>query len=163
MSSPTSRPCADRRRVLVGGAACLAAGLGVSPARAIGPEEMDLKAALQKVVGGRAATPGKVALDLPDLAGSGNSVALTVKVDSPMTEADHVKRVHVFAEENPRPHVMTAELGPRAGRAEVSTRIRLNKSQSVLVLVETADGRLWSGRRAVEVTIGACDALMFRY
>ena len=169
---PTSQPYVDRGRltgldrrqvIAIGAGSAIALAGSIRPALAAAVEETDLATAMRKVFGDRVATAGKVKLDLPAVAGSGNSVALTVVVDSPMTPADHVKRVHVFAEHNPRPHIMSVDLGPNTARAEIATRIRLSRSQSVLAFAETSDGRLWSGQRPVEVTIGACDSLMFRY
>jgi sulfur-oxidizing protein SoxY len=77
-------------------------------------------------------------------------------VDSPMTVADHVKAVHVFVEKNPQPYVASFHLGPRAGRASVSTRIRLADSQTVVVVCEMSDGSFWSGSADSVVTLAAC-------
>ena len=87
-------------------------------------------AAIRKVVG-EAASKGKVKLDLPPLVENGNTVPLTVAVESPMTATDYVKAIHVFTEKNPQPNVISFQLGPRAGRADVSTRIRLADTQTV--------------------------------
>ena len=152
----------DRRTVMAAGALA-AAGLARAPAQGQSLQEMDMASALKLVLGDRKPEAGKVVLDLPLVAGSGNSVALKVTVESPMTPQDHVRRIHVFGEANPRPHILTAELGLRAGRAEVSTNIRLARSQSVWAFAETSDGRLWVASRSIDVTIGACDSLMFKY
>src|SRR5207302_10167174 len=99
---------------------------------------------------------GKVKLDLPPLIENGNAVPMTVSVDSPMTEADHVKAIHVFNEKNPQPHVVSVQLGPRAGKAAVSTRIRLADSQTVIAIAELSDGSFWSDEADVVVTLAAC-------
>jgi len=77
-------------------------------------------------------------------------------VASPMTAADHVKAIHVFAERNPQPYVIGVRLGPRAGRASIATRMRLRDSQTVLAIAELSDGTFWSDRLNVIVTQGAC-------
>jgi len=118
------------------------------------PEEM--QAAIRKVVGGAIIKPGKVSLDLPSLVENGNSVPMTVKVDSPMTEADHVKAIHVFNEKNPQPNVASFRLGPRSGRALVATRVRLADSQKVIAICQMSDGSFWSTQVEVIVTLAAC-------
>ena len=104
----------------------------------------------------RGSTPGKVKLELPPLSENGNAVPLTVSVESPMTEADHVKAIHVFTEKNPQPDVVSVRLGPRAGRARVATRIRLADTQTVVAICELSDGSFWSDRADVVVTLAAC-------
>src|SRR6185503_10078517 len=76
-----------------------------------------LESAVRKVTGGKPVRAGKVKLEVPPLVDNGNTVPLSVSVDSPMTSADHVKAIHVFTEKNPQPYVVSAFLGPRAGRA----------------------------------------------
>jgi sulfur-oxidizing protein SoxY len=73
-----------------------------------------------------------------------------------MTPADHVKAIHVFTELNPQPDVVSFRLGPRAGRARVSTRIRLATTQTVVAVGELSDGSFWSDTAAVVVTLAAC-------
>ena len=96
-----------------------------------------LAAAIRNVVGEAAVRTGKVKLDMPPLVENGNTVPMTVSVDSPMTADDHVKSIHVFNEKNPQPNVGNFHLGPRAGRAQVSTRIRLADSQKSSAIAET--------------------------
>jgi sulfur-oxidizing protein SoxY len=134
-------------------AGCAAPALSIAPAEAT-PAEM--QAAVAGIVGEARVNPGKVKLDIPPLVENGNTVPCTVTVDSPMTAADHVKAIHVFTEKNPQPYVISVVIGPRAGRARVSTRIRLRDSQAVLAVAEMSDGTFWSGRAHVIVTISAC-------
>src|ERR1700722_14157865 len=96
--------------------------LSIRPAAAT-PEMM--QDAVRAVIGEGPVKKGKVKLDLPPLVENGNSVPCTVSVDSPMTATDYVKAIHVFNEKNPQPYVIGVQLGPRAGRADFSTRIRL--------------------------------------
>ena len=144
----------SRRRFLIGAAgAGLAATLLPRTGRAT-PEEM--QAALRKIIGEASLQPGKVTLDLPPLVENGNTVPLTVTVESPMTESDHVRAIHVLNQKNPQPYVITAHLGPHAGRARVSTRIKLADAQTVLAVAEMSDGSFWSGSADIVVTIAAC-------
>jgi sulfur-oxidizing protein SoxY len=118
------------------------------------PEAM--AAAIKEVVGGAVIREGKVKLDLPPLVENGNTVPLTVSVESPMTPADHIKAIHVFNEKNPQPHVFDARLGSRNGRAVVATRIKLGDSQKIIAIAETSTGQFWSASADVIVTLAAC-------
>jgi sulfur-oxidizing protein SoxY len=147
-----------RRRFLIESAALAASlGLGYSltlrPAAAT-PESM--RAAIQKVVGQASVKEGKVKIDLPPLIENGNAVSLTVAAESPMTTEDHVKAIHVFTERNPQPNVVGIHLGARAGRATVSTRIRLADTQKVVAIAQMSDGSFWSDEVEVVVTLAAC-------
>lgn len=141
----------DRRFFLAGTAAIVVLPLG--PAAAT-PEAM--ADAIRKVLGTATPTEGRVTLDVPPLVENGSTVPLTVAVESPMTEADHVKAIHVFNEKNPQPNVFTARLGPRTGKAIVGTRIKLGDSQRIIAIAETSDGRFWSAGADVIVTLAAC-------
>jgi sulfur-oxidizing protein SoxY len=141
----------DRRTFLAG--AALVSVLPMASARAT-PEAM--AAAVKEVVGGAAIREGKVKLDLPPLVENGNTVPLTVSVESPMTPGDHIKAIHVFNEKNPQPHVFDARLGPRNGRAVVATRIKLGDSQKIIAIAETSTGEFWSASADVIVTLAAC-------
>jgi sulfur-oxidizing protein SoxY len=145
-------PLATRRTVLaaIGGAGL---ALAVRPAQAT-PETM--KSAIRQVVGEAAVKPGRIKLDLPPLVENGNTVAMAVTVDSPMTANDHVKAIHVFTEKNPQPNVVSFQLGPRAGTANISTRMRLADTQLVVVVAEMSDGTFWRDEIEVVVTMAAC-------
>jgi sulfur-oxidizing protein SoxY len=99
---------------------------------------------------------GKVKLDIPPLVENGNTVPMTVSVASPMTAEDHVKSIHIFNEKNPQPNVGNYYIGPRAGRAQISTRIRLADSQKVVAIAQLSDGSFWSATADVVVTLAAC-------
>jgi sulfur-oxidizing protein SoxY len=153
MTDSTPSPV-TRRAVLTraaGAAAC--AALLVRRAEAT-PATM--KAAIHRVIGEQPVRKGKVTLDIPPLVENGNTVAMSVAVDSPMTETDYVKAIHVFNEKNPQPDIISVHLGPRAGKAAFSTRIRLADSQNVVAIAELSDGSLWSDTAEVIVTIAAC-------
>jgi len=115
-----------------------------------------LQAAIKEVVGNARLNEGRVTIDLPPLVENGNTVPLTISVDSPMTDADHIKAIHVFNEKNPQPHVFNAWLGPRAGKASVSTRIKLGDTQKIVAIAETGGGEFWTASADVIVTIAAC-------
>jgi len=138
------------RRTFIAAASAL---LVVRPARAT-PDTM--KAAIRAVVGTAKVTPGRIKLDLPPLVENGNTVAMTVSVESPMTAQDHVKAIHVFTEKNPQPNVISVKLGPRNGKAEIQTRIRLADTQQVTAICELSDGSFWSDTVDVIITLGAC-------
>jgi sulfur-oxidizing protein SoxY len=141
----------DRRTFLAGAAAITV--LPLAPAHAT-PEAM--AAAIKEVVGDVAIREGRVKLDLPPLIENGNTVPLTVSVESPMTESDHIKAIHVFNEKNPQPHVFDARLGPRNGRATIATRIKLGDSQKIVAIAETSSGEFYSASADVIVTLAAC-------
>jgi sulfur-oxidizing protein SoxY len=143
---------ATRRQILaaVGNAGIV---LIARPAQAT-PTSMAL--AIRRVVGETEVKPGKVRLDLPPLVENGNTVAMSVSVDSPMTPTDYVRAIHVFNEKNPQPNVISVKLGPRAGRAHISTRIRLADTQTVVGICEMSDGSFWSDSVNVIITLGAC-------
>ena len=149
---------ATRRDLLIAGLAGLGAGLGaalikVEPAAAT-PATM--QRAIRQVVGEAPVRKGKVTIDVPALVENGNTVALAIEVDSPMTEQDHVKAIHVFNEKNPLPNVISARLSPHAGRARIATRFRLADTQTIVAIAELSDGSFWSASADVIVTLQAC-------
>lgn len=149
-----TRSTVSRRGFLVAtGAVAMITVLPASPARAT-PEM--LEAAIREVTGGKQLNPGKVALDIPPLVENGNAVPMKVSVESPMTQKDHVKAIHVFNEKNPQPNVFSARLSARNGRATIGTRIKLGDSQKIVAIAETSDGRFWSASADVIVTLAAC-------
>jgi sulfur-oxidizing protein SoxY len=144
-----------RRQVIAAATLAPAGWLALKgrPARAT-PAAME--AAIRDFVGEATITPGRVKLTLPALVENGNVVPLQVSVESPMTEADHVKAIAVFNERNPQPNVAVFHLSPRAGKAAVQTRIRLADSQRVLAVAQMSDGSFWSHSADVVVTLAAC-------
>lgn len=143
----------NRRRFLVLSAAS-AATLPAAAQKFQPPQ--DIRPLLAAITGDAVPEKSGVEVELPLIVENGNSVALKVRVQSPMTADDHVKAIHVFAERNPRPHVATFHLGPYSGRAEVSARVRLAGTQTVTVLAELSGGRFRLGPRDVLVTSAAC-------
>ena len=132
------------------------AAVPLLPFRAARAQADSFAALLKQVTGGATVRLGRVKVDTPRLADNGHSVPLTVSVESPMTAADHVRSITLLSERNPRPLMATFYLGPKAGRAEVATRVRLNGTQRVLAVAQISDGSYWSGTAEVEVTESAC-------
>ena len=152
--SGTTRRQTSRRRVLaVGALGAMVAAL--APRLALAKPE-DVTAAIKKLYGDKAITAGKVKLEMPQIAENGNVVPMTVTVDSPMTDADYVKAVHVFAEGNPLPSVASFYFTPASGKAVCATRIRMATTQNVVAVAETSKGELLTGKTEVKVTIGGC-------
>lgn len=144
---------ASRRQALVLlGAAPLAAALLPRLAQAAPEDARRLLGDLVKAQ----PKPGRVSIKTNDIAENGNTVPVTVSVDSPMTETDHVRAIHVISDANPQPGVASFLLGPDSGKAEVYFRMRMAASQNVIVVAEMSDGTAWSASRAVTVTIGGC-------
>jgi sulfur-oxidizing protein SoxY len=143
-----------RRRLLGWGGAALAATVVTTPARA--QDAAALASAITAFAGSQAVRAGKVTLEIAPLVDNGNVVPMRVKVDSPMTPAEHVTEIAVYNEKNPQRDVARFTLGPRAGRADVSTRIRLATSQKLVALARMNDGSVWSHSVDVVVVLAAC-------
>jgi sulfur-oxidizing protein SoxY len=136
-----------------------AAAIGALPIVSVRPVEATpetMASAIRTVVGNAPVQTGRVKLDIPPLVENGNSVPMTVSVASPMTSTDYVKSIHVFNEKNPQPNLGNFFLGPRAGRAQISTRVRLADSQKITAIARLSDGSLWSVTAEVVVTLAAC-------
>ena len=143
----------DRRTVLALGAGALsAAAFGAAPALA----KNDSDDVIKEFTGGKKPVEGKVKLDLPEIAENGNTVPMTVSVDSPMTEQSYVTDVVVIAPENPRAKVVTFHFSPASGVAEANTRIRLASTQDVIAIAKMNDGSFYMASKQVKVTVGGC-------
>lgn len=138
---------------MLAGSAALGVWVHLIPAAAASD---DLAAALAAYTGGVAVQRGKVRLDIAELVDNGNVVPLTVTVDSPMTATEHVRAIAVFNEKNPQREVAKFTLGPRAGKASISTRVRLATSQQLVAVAQLSDGSYWSHSVNVIVTLAAC-------
>ena len=151
-----------RRRRLIAGAAALLAGrhaIGQSWRPQVGIDARigyPAEGVFATLLGGAAMQRGKVKLDLPGRAESGHSVPMTVQVDSPMSDADHVKRIDLVSEKNPVPHMATFFFNPDAGRAEISSRVRLNGTQRITAIAQLSDGSFWFDTADVIVHEAAC-------
>lgn len=147
------QPSSIKRRKVLAASVGLGAWVFMRPAAAT-PEEM--ATAIKAFTGGAAVNTGKVTLNVAKLIDNGNAAPITVTVDSPMSAADHVTAIAVFNERNPQTEVARFALGPRAGKAVVSTRIRLATSQKLVAVARLSDGSFWSHTADVVVTLAAC-------
>lgn len=123
------------------------------------PQALDIRgtdAVVHELVGDREVAHEGVTLTLPKLAETGNSVPISIAVDSPMTPDDHVEAIHIIVPANPRPVAASYHLTPASGRAAVSSRIRLARTQQVTVLAELSTGRVLGAEQGIVVTLGAC-------
>lgn len=150
---PSPAIASERRRQLLAASAGWVASLAACPTAAAVP---DLAAALAAFAGGQKIQPGKVVLDVPALVDNGNSVALTVQLDSSTTGTDQVKTIAIFNERNPQREVARFHFMPGSGKAWAATRIRLATSQKLVAVAQLSDGSYWSHTVDVLVTLAAC-------
>ena len=144
-----------RRSVLAlsaGGAAALV-GLRAMPAFA---NTDDAMAKVMEFAGGAEPQTGTISLTAPEIAENGNTVPVSVSVESPMTEDDYVESVAIYAEGNPRPEVIVFNFTPMSGEASATTRMRLAQTQNVIAVAKTSTGNVFMDKREVKVTIGGC-------
>ncbi len=147
----------DRRRFSIGAAASVAAA--ALPAVALAqdkPAPAAWEQAVSKILGDAKPVQGKMTIEMPEIAENGNTVPFTIVVDSPMTDKEYIKALHVIATANPQPGVATFRFTPLAGKAAVSSRLRLARTQDVIGIAEVSDGRFLMDKRNVKVTIGGC-------
>jgi sulfur-oxidizing protein SoxY len=146
----------SRREFAIGAAAAVAAtALPLGSVRAQ-DQVQAWELAVRKILGEAKPIDGKITLELPEIAENGNTVPFSIAVDSPMTDKDHVKAIHIVATANPQPGVATFRLSPISGKAAVASRMRLQRTQDVITIAELSDGRFLMTKRAVKVTIGGC-------
>jgi len=151
----------DRREFLIGAAAAGAVAVFLSRAAEFAnaqekPSDTAWEEAYRKVLGDAKPVEGKLTLELPEIAENGNIVPFTISVDSPMTADSYVKAVHLFSTANPQPTVATFHFTPASGKASVSSRMRLARTQDVIAIAELSEGRFMMSKRNVKVTIGGC-------
>ncbi len=142
-----------QRRELIKSGLAAGAWLWVGPALANSDE---LRAAISAFTLGAPMRQGRIVLDISPIVDNGNTVPMTISVESPMTAADHVTDIAVFSERNPRREVVQFKLTPRSGKAVVATRIRLATTQDVVALARMSDGSFWVHTVNVNVSIAAC-------
>jgi sulfur-oxidizing protein SoxY len=134
----------------------LLSALGLTPHSIAFASPDQAKLAIQTLVGDQIVQTGRVILDIPPLIENGNSVVMTVRVESPMTQQDYVKSVHVLAEGNPLPNILSAYFTPRSGLAQVMSRVRLAENQRVWAIAQMSNGSFWRGYADTLVTTSAC-------
>ena len=150
----TALPRRDVLRLAGAGAAGLLAAAVVPDLAAA--DARSTAAEIKKIITGRTPQQGRITLELPQIAENGNAVPIAFEVESPMSEADHVKAVYIFADANPTPLVAKVRFSPASGRARVATRMRMRESLKVIVLAELSDGSVQTAKAEVTVTNGGC-------
>lgn len=165
-----SLPLVDRRALLRAGGLAFALGWGGGRVRAetkppgagaaADPAPLvpttQFESAYAKIVGNGTPTQGAMALELPEDAENGNIVPYKINVESPMTDSDHISRVHLLSTQNPQALVATFHFTPLSGSATVSGRMRLAKTQEVVAVAVTSHDTLVVARTLVNVGIGGC-------
>lgn len=149
----------DRRNFIITGTAAAALSLLIGECAAAGTEAgaSAYEVELAKVIGNAKPEESKaLTFELPEIAENGNTVPFTITYDGDMTGKDAVKSFHLIASGNPLPAVATYHFSALSGRAAVASRMRLAKTQDVVVIAAMADGRFVLAKRAVKVTIGGC-------
>jgi sulfur-oxidizing protein SoxY len=136
-----------------GALAIVALGPGLNAARA---DEAATDKSLMEFTGGKTPEMGKITLNAPEIAENGNTVPISVSVDSEMTESSYVESVTLLADGNPNPAVATFHFSPMSGEATATTRMRLAKTQNVVVIAKMSDGSVFMDKKQVKVTIGGC-------
>ncbi|MEN5082343.1 thiosulfate oxidation carrier protein SoxY [Bosea sp. TWI1241] len=144
----------SRRDAVRLAALAFAAG-AIAPSLALADEKA-VAAEIKKLYGDKPMGQGKIKLDVPEIAENGLVVPVNVEIDSPMTETDYVKAVHLFADGNPQPGIVTYRFTPACGKAAAATRMRLAQTQDIVCVAEMSDGSLYSTKANVKVTIGGC-------
>ena len=140
---------------MAGTGVIVVAGIGILPGAA-NADAAAVAKAIKEMIGDKKTKTGRIKMELPQIAENGNTVPMGFEVESPMTESDYVKAVHIFAEKNPQPYVATYRFTPDSGKAKVSTRMRLRKTQNVVAVAEMSDGSVYMVKTPVKVTIGGC-------
>jgi sulfur-oxidizing protein SoxY len=147
----------ERRDVMKGlGIGAIAVTAGSFATSEVFAKAGEADALMKKLTGGKGYKKGKITLKLPEIAENGRTVPLSVSVESPMTEKDHVKAIHIVSEGNPNPDLISFNLTPAAGKAEISTRVRLGKTQSIQAAAVMSDGSVYLTKQKIKVTIGGC-------
>jgi len=122
-----------------------------------GPNDLSYDAAVAAITGGKAVTDSdKIKLTVPEIAENGAVVPVKVNVESPMTDADHVKAIHVLNTKNGNARCADVMLTPLNGKGYFATRVKLGGTQDIVALVEMSDGSFLRAAKPVKVTIGGC-------
>ena len=158
MSDALKIATVDRRDVMLGASAAgLIAALLGAPYPAAAQERLPtFDEVMKKILGEAKPTEAKIMIDMPEIAENGNTVPFTVAVESPMSDKDYVKTLHVLANGNPQANVAAFNFTPLSGKAAVQSRMRLAKTQDIVAIAELSDGKFLMSKRTVKVTIGGC-------
>ena len=109
-----------------------------------------------EITKGKGAKELDIFLDLPEIAENGNQVKVNFEIESEMTEENYVKNVYILADGNPAPDVAKFSFTPDMGMCSATTRIRLSKTQNVVLVAENNKNEYFMTKSKVKVTIGGC-------
>jgi len=137
-------------------ATAFAAVAGLLATRLAKADEKAVAEEIKKLYGDKPMASGKIKLDIPEIAENGLVVPINVEVESPMSDTDYVKSVHVYADGNPLPGIVSYTFTPACGKAAASTRMRLAQTQNIVCVAEMSNGALHTAKANVKVTIGGC-------
>lgn len=151
---PSQSAGLTRRSTITAGA--LAAFASLLGSRLAFADEKAVMAEIKKLYGEKPMAEGKIKLDVPEIAENGLVVPVNVDVESPMTDADYVKAVHIYADGNPQPGIVSYSFTPACGKASAATRMRLAQTQNIVCVAEMSNGSLYMAKANVKVTIGGC-------
>ena len=151
----------DRRTFMLTASAAAILLARVDSLRAAEPEGVaaesaEFRAAFDALVAQAAPQSGGLSLDLPESVENGDYVPVALAVESPMTPENNVKAVHILSTANPRAAVATFRFTLLSGKAQVTSRMRLAKTQDVVAVAELSDGGILVTRRKVSVKVGGC-------
>ncbi len=155
MHADHSAPTLTRRQALVAASGFALVGIALKGSSAHA-NPFDIQKIIRERIGDKRLQEGRITLKIASIVENGNTVPISLSVDSPMTQEAYVTAVHVFAEANPLPNVATFHFTPRSGKAQVTTRIRLSDSQHVIAVAEMSDGSAYTTKKHVKVTLGGC-------
>ncbi|MBF0093312.1 MAG: thiosulfate oxidation carrier protein SoxY [Alphaproteobacteria bacterium] len=157
MSNNENERRLSRRDLLVAAGTGLVAVAGIALApRAALAAEGEADKLMADLIGATKPAEGKITLTIPELAENGGAVPVGISVESPMTDKDYVKAIHIISEGNPTPNVASYTLSPACGKASINMRMRMAKSQKVRVVAVMSDGSAYIARKDVKVTTGGC-------
>jgi sulfur-oxidizing protein SoxY len=158
MTDIDARAAFSRRQVIAAAAATAALALvpGLPALAQQQPEPKAWETLVKKILGEAKPVEGKLAIDMAEIAENGNTVPFTVGVESPMTDKDYVKAIHLISTANPRPEVVVFRFTPACGVAKAESRMRLVGTQDVIAIAELSDGKFLMAKRPVKVTVGGC-------
>ena len=144
-----------RQAMAMSAGAVVFAATGLATTGALASAE-DVDKAMMELAGGKMPEAGKVSLTAPEIAENGNTVPISVEVDSAMADGDMVESITIYADGNPNPDVVTFNFSALSGTAMAATRMRLAKTQNVVAVAKMADGSTFVDKKELKVTIGGC-------
>ena len=131
------------------------AGYLMSSRIAFAGKEQVLKR-IDQITKGKGAKELDIFLDLPEIAENGNQVKVNFEIESEMTKENYIKNVYILADGNPAPDVAKFSFTPDMGMCSATTRIRLSKTQNVVLVAENNKSEYFMTKSKVKVTIGGC-------